>query len=247
MAHLQPACGRRLHGTDPIEYRRRGPGTGGTHRTRTAGAGPRFSARDSPRRASASRPARAEGPGTRRGGRGRDHRRRASAGPSPHLRERGLREGDRLSRRRGPGAQLQVPSGGRRRIRPRLPRFARPSPASAMRRGDPELPPRRLRVLEPALHHAGLRRERRGHPLHRGPVGRQRAPAGRGGFASRQGGARARPAAGGESPAVAPAARGDARPGSLVARAFHPCTDLGGDAMGVVPLSRDRWGSTSPT
>ena len=83
-----------------------------------------------------------------------------------------------------------------------------------VRRRDPELPEGRDAVLEPAVDHARPRRDGRGHPLHRDPVGRHRAKERRGGASARQGGARARGAAGGARPAVPPPATGDAPPGA---------------------------------
>ena len=189
-------------------------GAGGTHLTRTAEAHRSAAARGPPPRTGASRPARAEGPGARRGGRGRDHRRRPPSGSPSHLRQRGVRARDGLSRRRGAGEELPLPPGSRHRPGRdrRDPRGRRRG--ARVRRRDPQLPAGRHPVLEPALHHARARRERRGHPLHRDPVGRQRAPRDRGGAATGQGGAGERPAAGGACPAVpSPAAR-DAPPGA---------------------------------
>ena len=115
-----------------------------------------------------------------------------------------------------------------------------------VRRRDPELPEGRDAVLEPAVDHARPRRDGRGHPLHRDPVGRHRAPERRGGAAARQGGARARGAAGGARPAVPPPAAGDAPPGAP-RRARVPSLHgpRGGRAWASSPSPAARSGCTS--
>ena len=187
----------------------------------------------------------AEGPGARRGRRGRHHRRRAPARPAADLRQRGLRAHDRLRGGGRAGPQLPVPPGagdrpggdggnpGGARRAPRVPRR------------DPELPQGRDDVLEPPVDHARPGRVGRGDALHRRPVGRHGPPPGGGRPAPGEGGAGAGPEAGGARAAGAAARRPRSRPARLrIAHAFHPCDDLAGDGVGVVPLPGAGWGST---
>ena len=165
--------------------------------------------------------ARAEGPGPRRRGRGRHHRRCPAGRSAPHLRQRGVRARDGVLGGRDARPELPVPAGPRHR-----PGSGRRDPRRGRRRArvhrrDPELPPGRHPLLEPALDHAGAQRARRGHPLHRDPVGRHRASRGRERAAARQGGARTRPPAGRAGPA-GPAPAGGAEPAGLAHRAHVP-------------------------
>ena len=105
-------------------------------------------------------------------------------------------------------------------------------------------------VLEPPVDHPGQGRRRRGDPLHRCPVGRDRPPAGRGRPPGHPGRA---PACAGGAPeghrSRRPCPARGAAPGSRPAvKGFHaaweflPCTGLAGDFLNVLPLDDRRVG-----
>ena len=177
--------------------------------------------RSPPSETSAGGSARAEGPGARRRSRRHHHCRRAAARSAPHLRQRGLRARDGVLGRRGAGQELPVPAGPRHRScrGDGDPRGCRRR--ARVHRRDPELPAGRHHVLESAFHHAGPRRPRRGHPLHRRAVGRHRASRSRARAAARQGGTRTGPPAGGADPA-GPAPAGGTATGTPAHRARVP-------------------------